>query len=76
MSDWILIHWKQIDMWAEAIDNSAAWVAFFFSLLGIALVVILAAVIAFLALRGLWRLLVASTWNRFIVSLERKALRQ
>lgn len=65
-----------IEMLCRALDDCLAWTLFFFSLLGIALAVILVAVLAVLLLRVVWRFFVVNSVNRLIVSLERKALRQ
>lgn len=65
-----------LEMWCRALDDFGAWIAFSLSVLGIAITIILAAVLAALVLRAVWKFLVANTVNRLIVSLERKALRQ
>lgn len=65
-----------LEMWCRTLDDCGAWIAFSLSLLGIAIALVLAAVLAAVVLYAVWRFLVVNTVNRFVVSLERKALRQ
>jgi len=59
----------------DIIDWAAAYVIFGLIVLGFAGFFILVALFASLALRAAWRWLSRHTWNRVIVSVERKALR-
>jgi len=65
----------QLDALCQAIDNAAAWIAFYFIMLMLCLMPICAFFLVLLATRRLWLAVVRKTWNRAVVCLERKALR-
>jgi len=58
-----------------AVEDARGWFMFAFVMLGIEIVVLVVALFAALALRGLWRWLRRGNWNNVVVSALRKAMR-
>jgi hypothetical protein len=63
-------------MWWDAIDSFYEWAAFGIVILSGFGVFMLAALFIALLIRGIWRWLTGESWNRVLLSAERRALRE